>query len=146
MPPIPKAPFNLIYKKAKLSILIEKELKEPINAITLNYVKDRRKNSKKVSEILTRTAEKEQKINPELAQIYLQLSVVHENLAGLYDLCEISMKSINSISKKLDELPDREEFDSLRKAVRSQGKEITDKFTSLINTREKHNSINKNHG
>jgi len=109
----------------------------PFGSSIIAHVKKKQQNFKKTAEALTSKAEKEQKINPELAQISINLSAIHDNLAELFRMCEISMESINSIAKTLDELPDREEFESLRQTVKEQGKETMNKFTSIQNMIEK---------
>lgn len=108
-----------------------------ISSTIISHVKKKQENFKKTADALTRKAEKEQKTNPELAQISLGFSAIHDNLAELFKMFEISMESINSIAKTLDELPDREEFESLRQTVKEQGKETMNKFTSIEGMIEK---------
>jgi len=95
-----------------------------INWRSIEYVKDRQIALDKASQLFTTKAEALQKKNPEESQIALNFSAIYDNLATIYNICEMSMESINLLAKTLDELPDRQEFESLRKVLKGHEKKI----------------------
>lgn len=99
-------------------------MSDPINSRTIDYVRERQTTLEKISEIFLDVADKVQKKDPEQAQLASNFCSIYSNLATIFNICEMSMESINLIAKTLDKLPDREEFESVRNVLKSHEKKI----------------------
>lgn len=115
-------------------------MSDVINWRSIEYVKDRQIALDKASELFDTKADQLRRKNPNEAQIALNFSAIYDNLATIYNICQVSMESINLVAKTLDELPDRKEFESLRKVLKGHEKKIKETLLPIKKKIDEQNS------